>query len=135
MKKKNSIPPKLYGLPKTHKEGVLIRSVVSFISSPTYKLAKYLNLWLYYFTDFELNYAVKNSAELIEKISDYTPPLASIICSFDVASLFTYVPLASTLQRLMNSQLRNLFRSSRRVSSSTSANSKIRCTNFKMVSL
>lgn len=34
--------PRIYGLPKIHKEGILLRPIVSAISSPTYALAKYL---------------------------------------------------------------------------------------------
>ena len=35
--------PKLYGLPKIHKEGVSLRPIVSFVVSPTYELSKYLS--------------------------------------------------------------------------------------------
>ena len=37
-----SSPPKIYGLLKVHKEGMPLRSIVSAVSSPTYKLAKML---------------------------------------------------------------------------------------------
>jgi len=37
-----SRPPRLYGLPKIHKEGVPMRPIVSNIGAPMYKLAKYL---------------------------------------------------------------------------------------------
>lgn len=36
----NATPPRFYELPKTHKEKVPVRLVVSFISSHTYKLTK-----------------------------------------------------------------------------------------------
>ncbi|KAG8239164.1 hypothetical protein J437_LFUL018652, partial [Ladona fulva] len=35
-------PPRLYGLPKVHKEGVPLRPIVSQIDAPTYQLAKFL---------------------------------------------------------------------------------------------
>ena len=35
-------PPRLYGLPKIHKEGVPLRPIVSNIGAPTYQLAKFL---------------------------------------------------------------------------------------------
>ncbi|XP_046409073.1 uncharacterized protein LOC124173954 [Ischnura elegans] len=35
-------PPRLYGLPKIHKDGIPLRPIVSAIDSPTHKLAKYL---------------------------------------------------------------------------------------------
>ena len=39
----NPVPPLLYGLPKVHKKDNPMRPVVSFVSSPTYALAKYLD--------------------------------------------------------------------------------------------
>ncbi|KAG8239602.1 hypothetical protein J437_LFUL018654 [Ladona fulva] len=36
-------PPRLYGLPKIHKEGAPLRPIVSAINSPTYNLAKVLS--------------------------------------------------------------------------------------------
>ena len=35
-------PPRLYGLPKLHKEGVPLRPIFSFVGSTTYELSKYL---------------------------------------------------------------------------------------------
>ena len=37
-----SSSPKLYGLPKIHKEGTPLRPIVPNINAPTYKLAKFL---------------------------------------------------------------------------------------------
>jgi hypothetical protein len=37
-----SRPPRLYGLPKIHKESVPLRPIVSNIGAPTYQLAKFL---------------------------------------------------------------------------------------------
>ena len=34
--------PRIYGLPKIHKQGVPLRPIVNTIDSPTYDLAKYL---------------------------------------------------------------------------------------------
>lgn len=96
----NPIPPRLYGLPKVHKEGIPVRPIVSFISSPTYKLAKYLNRWFQWSTDFQSEFSIKNSNELIGKIRDFIPPPGSILVSFDVAGLFTNVPLVPTLESI-----------------------------------
>lgn len=100
LKVMNPIPPRLYGLPKIHKDGVPIRPIVSFISSPTYKLAKYLNLWFRSVTGFQSKYSLQNSSDLIEKLVDCPPPPSnSKLVSFDAASLFTNVPLTPTLER------------------------------------
>ena len=100
LKVMNPVPPRLYGQPKIHKDGVPVRPIVSFISSPTYKLAKYLNIWFTENTDFQSGYSIKNSKELTDKISDFSTPPDSILCSFDVAGLFTNVPLGPTLERI-----------------------------------
>ena len=42
----NPIPSRIYGLVKVHKEAAPIRPVVSFISTPTYQLAKDLDAWI-----------------------------------------------------------------------------------------
>lgn len=44
--KRDCAPPRAYGLPKIHKEGVPLRIIVSFINSPTYHLARLLNNWI-----------------------------------------------------------------------------------------
>lgn len=36
------LTPKIYGLPKIHKEGAPLRPIVNMIGRPTYLLAKYL---------------------------------------------------------------------------------------------
>ena len=36
------ITPRIYGLPKIHKDGVPLRAIVNTIGSPTYELAKYV---------------------------------------------------------------------------------------------
>ena len=41
-RKKSSMCPKLYGLPKVHKTGAPLRPIVSSIDSPTNTLAKHL---------------------------------------------------------------------------------------------
>ena len=48
----NPSPPMLYGLPKVHKTGMPLRPVVSYVSTPTYLLAKFLDRWFKSTTDF-----------------------------------------------------------------------------------
>jgi hypothetical protein len=38
----SEITPRIYGLPKIHKEGIPLRPIVNTIGSPTYELAKYI---------------------------------------------------------------------------------------------
>ena len=65
LKAMNPVPPRLYGLPKLHKQGVSIRPVVSYISSPTYRLCKFLDNWFKKQTNFQPQFSVKNTLELV----------------------------------------------------------------------
>lgn len=96
----NPIPPRLYGLPKVHKPGSPMRPVVSFISSPTYKIAKYLETWFKTITGFHAPLSVKNSIELSQFIIKNPPPPGSTLTSLDVIGLFPHVPLQPTRDRI-----------------------------------
>ncbi len=39
---KSNICPRIYGLPKIHKEGIPLRPIVDFMGSPTYEWARHL---------------------------------------------------------------------------------------------
>ena len=88
----NPVPPRLYGLPKIHKPGSSMRPVISFISSPTDNLAKYLDSWLKTVTGFHSKYSVRDSCDLSEKIVNFAPP------PFDVTAMFPNIPLSPTLE-------------------------------------
>lgn len=51
-----------------------MRPVVSYVSSPTYKLAKYLDTWFKNLTNFQPMYSVQNSIELAATLSQTPPP-------------------------------------------------------------
>mgnify|MGYP000966245262 CR=1 FL=1 len=90
----------LYGLPKVDKTGIPLRPVVSYVSAPTYLLAKFLDRWFKSTTDFTPLYSVKNSVTLVDKIKHVDPPPGSSLISFDVVALFPRVPRAPTLQAM-----------------------------------
>ena len=83
----NPIPPRLYGLPKIHKKDAPMRPIVSFNSSPTYELAKYLDSWFKTATNFKSEYSVINSLDLVNHLQPLKPSLNSILVSFDVIGL------------------------------------------------
>ncbi|KAG8236964.1 hypothetical protein J437_LFUL016535 [Ladona fulva] len=62
------VPPRLYGLSKTHKKGTLLRPIVSAINSPTYLLARYLSKLLTPHVGNSIHH-VKNSAEFVRTLS------------------------------------------------------------------
>ncbi|XP_046405042.1 uncharacterized protein LOC124170364 [Ischnura elegans] len=89
-------PPRLYGLPKIHKEGVPFRPIVSCIGSPTYALARYLANHLQPFIG-QTGSCVKNSKEFIEVLKQLRIADNDILVSFDVVSLFTKVPIKESV--------------------------------------
>lgn len=91
-----SVAPKLYGLPKIHKQNIPFRPIVSSINSPAYGLSKFLAKILKNLTT-NSKYNVKNSLEFKEKISKIKIETGEILVSFDVVSLFTNVPIQSCI--------------------------------------
>ena len=89
--------PRLYGLPKLHKENVPLRPIVSAIGSPTYKIAKHLSKLLQPFIG-QTETFIKDSTHFIEKLKDIKLTPEDRLISFDVVSLFTKVPVEETLQ-------------------------------------
>jgi len=95
----DSRPPRLYGLPKIHKEGVPLRPTVSNIGTPTYQLSKHLSELLNPLTGKSAHH-VKNSFHSIEILKSLKIKPDDIMVSFDVVSLFTKVPVEESLTLL-----------------------------------
>lgn len=66
-REKSSICPKLYGLPKIHKENMPLRPIVSSIGSPTQQLARYIAKLWQPIAEKADSY-IKNSNEFLDKI-------------------------------------------------------------------
>ena len=100
-----SAPPQIYGLPKIHKEGIPLWPIVAAIGSPTHQLARGLARILTPLAGRSPSH-VKNSADFVGQIRQASLEETDVIASFDVASLFTRVPVNEALvvisQRLQN---------------------------------
>ena len=70
----NPSVPRIYGLPKVHKEGSPLRPVVSFVSAPSYLLVKFLDNWFKQVTCFHSPLSIKNSVELVSDLTQTPPP-------------------------------------------------------------
>lgn len=92
----NGVSPKMYFLPKIHKNDCPLRPIVSFVGSPLYKLSKFLAELLTYAFDKDEKYT-KNSFEIVECLKTVTLPSNYIIVSLDAVSLFTNIPVDLTL--------------------------------------
>jgi hypothetical protein len=91
-------PARLYGLPKIHKpleDGLpKFRPIISQIGSSSYKIAKFL---LKFITPVTTNeFTLKDSFEFCSMLDNKNHQL--FMCSLDVDSLFTNVPLEETIE-------------------------------------
>ena len=86
------ITPRIYGLPKIHKQGVPLRPIVNTIDSPTYDLAKYLTGILKPLVG-NMSSFIKDSSSFVKMISNLTLEPEDIMVSFDVFSLSTKIPI------------------------------------------
>ena len=97
----------MYGLCKVHKQEVHgcppFRSILSALQTPTYNLAKFLVPILDTLT--KNVYTVKDSFNFAEEICEQDPSLS--ICSLDIGSLFTNIPLDETIDICMNQLFEN----------------------------
>lgn len=85
----NALPPRIYGLPKVHKENSPLRPVVSTIGTSAYSLSRFLAEILGMTIDKELN--VRNSFDFVEWERGKEIPEGYVLCSLDVVNLFTNV--------------------------------------------
>lgn len=99
---KESLPPRLYGLPKIHKESLPLRPIVSNIGSPTYQLARFLSKPLQNLTGKNPSF-IRNSLHFVEKLNTLKTSPNDILVSFDVESLFTNVLITKTLEIIKHS--------------------------------
>ena len=93
---RGSCLPRLYGLPKMHKPDVPLRPILSMIGSPTHKLAQWLASCLVPISQHLCSFSVQDSFEFVEQIRQVNLK-DQFMCSFDVTSLFTNVPLEETI--------------------------------------
>ena len=100
--------PKLYGLPKTHKEGYPTRPILNMINAPQYQVAKFLISGLQLVSKKISSCCINYSFSFVDNLRNESV-LPDKVCSFDIKSLFTNVPLEETncicLEQLYNSDL------------------------------
>ena len=92
-----SQPPRLYGLPKIHKQSVPLRPIVSCIGSPSYQLSKYIASIISPLAGRTSSH-VLNSKHFAETMGDITIGSDESLVSFDVTSLFTNVPIGEAVE-------------------------------------
>ena len=91
--------PRMYGLPKTHKKDVPLRPILSMTGSAQHQLAKYLSSLLEPALTLYSSNCIRDSFTFADIIkTSNLDPFSVFLCSFDISSLFTNVPLAETIQ-------------------------------------
>ena len=88
--------PKFYGLPKVHKKDVPLRPIVASRGSITYATARLVADILAPIVG-NTEHHLKNSAELVERLSTYRVYPEEELVSFDVTALFTSVPVGESI--------------------------------------
>ncbi|BET03458.1 ankyrin 2,3 unc44 [Nesidiocoris tenuis] len=91
-KTQNAVAPKIYGLPKCHKDGIPLRPIVSCLGSPGLRLSHLVKDLLKPLKSLG-SYDVVNSYTFQQEIDGLVLQEDEIMVSFDVVSLFTNVPL------------------------------------------
>ena len=91
--------PRMYGLPKTHKGSVPLRPILSMIGLSPHELAKWLCTILQPVLDRYSARCIKDSFTFAKTIQELTTDSdQTFLCSFDISSLFTNIPLGETIQ-------------------------------------
>ncbi|MES9973352.1 MAG: reverse transcriptase domain-containing protein [Candidatus Thiodiazotropha sp.] len=94
--------PRLYGLPKVHKNGAPLRPILDMNGSPYHALAKWLTNKLKPLRDRLAGHCVKDSFQFVEHVRDQRLRNKRMI-SLDVNALFTNVPLIETVDYVCSS--------------------------------
>ena len=86
---------RMYGLPKVHKEDVPLRPILNTIKSSQRPVAEYLKILLQPVYDKYSTYCVSDSYTFVNDLKSvhFSKDDESYLCSFDIKSLFTNIPL------------------------------------------
>ena len=102
-----SVRPRMYGLPKVHKADVPLRPILSMCGSSQYDLSNWLCELLKPVVQFYSGRCVKDSLAFGEAVRTVNLPVNGYMCSFDIVSLFTNVPLNEVIEICADALFRN----------------------------
>ena len=96
LKPTGCIIPRLYGLPKIHKENCPLRPILDMCNSPYHAIARWLKDLLKPIQKQLCTHSLVDTFEFVDSIKD-SHLINRRMCSLDVSSLFTNVPLFETV--------------------------------------
>ena len=99
--------PRMYGLPKVHKVGAPLRPILSMSGSPQYDTSKWLCKLLQPVRKKYSKWCIKDSFQFIDLLKKKKIGSNGFMCSFDVVSLFTKVPLEETIKICLDALYRD----------------------------
>ena len=102
-----SVRPRMYGLPKVHKPGAPLRPILSMCGSPQYEVSKWLCEHLKPVVQYYGGRCVQDSFKFSEAVRESQLSRGGYMCSFDVVSLFTNVPLKEVVDICADALYRN----------------------------
>jgi predicted GIY-YIG superfamily endonuclease len=91
--------PKIYGLPKYHKQDVPLRPIVCAIKAPAHDIARFTAQFFQKECD-SIKSNIINSTHLLEQIKQVNLHPNDILVSFDVVSMYTCIPKKEAVQVL-----------------------------------
>ncbi|CAH8435813.1 unnamed protein product [Dicrocoelium dendriticum] len=94
-----TVIPRLYGLPKVHKEGLPLRPILDMCNSPYHSTAKWLVKRLEPVRKAIARYSLKDTFDFLDSVRQIELAGRQMF-SLDVVSLFTNVPLEETIDYL-----------------------------------
>ena len=89
--------PRMYDLPKTHKTNVPLRPILSMTGSSHHELSKWLASLLEPVLKRFSTHCIRDSFTFADAIQNSKDSNNLFMCSFDISSLFTNVPLEETI--------------------------------------
>ena len=91
---------KLYGLPKVHKSNCLVCPIVAAYGSFNFNLGKHIVPLISHLADNQ--YSLKNSYDFADTLRILNDANNSFMCSLDISSLYTNIPVAETIDLILN---------------------------------
>ena len=99
---------RMYGLPKTHKEGTPLRPILSMTGSSHHELGKWLAGLLQPVLERFSSHCISDSFTFAKTMQNLGIDPNVFMCSFDVSSLFTNVPLIKPSKSVRKPFMTNL---------------------------